>query len=85
MWTWQTFWWTPNATPLDVGNPQFRHFDFGTAYWTVDTQPGSTMNLGETTNCISCHQQATYTVSAYPSPVPYYVAHDDQPQIATPP
>ncbi len=115
VWTWQTFWWTPNATPLAVANPQFRHFDFATAYWTVDTQPtgwryafnpyleagfgtgvfgtaywpaqgqpGSTMNLGETTNCISCHEQATYTVSAYPSPVPYYVAHDDQPQIATP-
>lgn len=115
VWTWQTFWWTPNAQPLAVGNPQFRHFDFATAYWEVDTaptgwryafnpyleagfgtqvfgtpywpaqgQPGSAINVGRTTNCISCHAQATYTIPSSPSPEPYYVAHGMQPQIPTP-
>lgn len=115
VWTWQTYWWTPNATPLPVSDPRFQYFDYKTAYWQVDTQPtgwryafnpyleagfgtqvfstpywpaqgqpGSAMNLGVTTNCISCHSQAMYTQSASAANDAYYVAHGMQPQAQLP-
>lgn len=39
------------------------------------------VNLGRTTNCISCHSIATYTTSTA-TPQPGYAAHDSQPQTA---
>jgi hypothetical protein len=39
--------------------------------------------LGRTTNCISCHETATYTVPANPTIAPGYVAHGSQPQVPT--
>ena len=40
-------------------------------------------NLGRTTNCISCHEDATYaTYGNNVTPSPGYVAHDKQPQAA---
>lgn len=112
VWTWQTFWWTPNAKPLPGAQGPFAHFDYATAYWTIDKPPygyryafnpyleagfgtnvfitpaftakgpGSVMNLGRTTDCISCHEAATWTVNPSPAPSPGYVAHGDQPQVA---
>ncbi|HTW82580.1 MAG TPA: hypothetical protein VMD91_00775 [Candidatus Sulfotelmatobacter sp.] len=42
-------------------------------------------NLGRTTNCISCHENATYTVlGSKANPGPGYVAHDKQPQAKVP-
>lgn len=114
VWTWQTFWWQPNATPIAGAKGPFQHFAYATAYWTLNKkpygyryafnpyleadfgtatfnqpawnpqgQPGSVTNLGRTTNCISCHQVAMYTVSVKPSPSPNpgYVAHGDEPQV----
>jgi hypothetical protein len=57
---------------------------FSTPYWPPAGQPGSAINVGRTTNCISCHSQATYTIPATPSPSPAYVAHDSQPQLDLP-
>jgi hypothetical protein len=52
---------------------------FLTQAWPHQSQPGSVINLGRTSNCISCHSQATYTLAATPSPAPGYVAHGSQP------
>jgi hypothetical protein len=43
----------------------------------------SVPNLGRTTNCISCHSVATYSLQGpNANPGPGYVAHDKQPQTA---
>jgi hypothetical protein len=54
---------------------------FGTPYWPRRGRRGSTINLGLTTNCISCHAQATYTLVPNAKPTPIYVAHGYQPQL----
>ena len=46
----------------------------------------SVPNLGRTTNCISCHSVATYSLQGpAANPAPGYVAHDRQPQTANVP
>ncbi len=46
----------------------------------------SVPNLGRTTNCISCHSVATYSLQGpNANPGPGYVAHDAQPQNANVP
>jgi hypothetical protein len=115
VWTWQTFWWNPNVKPLPGTHGPFSHFDYATAYWTIDKppfgyrvafnpyletdqgtatylqsywrplgKPGSVINLGRTSNCISCHQIATYTIDPKASPGPGYVSHGNEPQLTLP-
>jgi hypothetical protein len=52
---------------------------FLTPAFPTQGQPGSVINLGRTTNCISCHQIATYTLTRA-TPRPGYAAHGNQPQ-----
>jgi hypothetical protein len=59
---------------------EFGTMVFLTNAWPAASKPGSVINLGRTTDCISCHSQATYTVQATPTPSPGYVAHGNQPQ-----
>lgn len=113
-WTWQTFWWNPDVSPIPGTRGPFQHFAFATAYWTLNRppydfrvafnpyleagfgtevfttaaypppgHPGTEPNLGRTTDCISCHSQATYTINPSPLPSPGYVAHGDQLQVPT--
>lgn len=115
VWTWQTFWWNPNARPLPGARRGFQHFDYATAYWKVDRppygyryafnpyleggfgtatfgttywpaqgKPGSVINLGITTNCISCHSQAVYAENLKVDLKNIYVAHGSQPQLTLP-
>ncbi|MBV8491638.1 MAG: hypothetical protein JO199_14020 [Candidatus Eremiobacteraeota bacterium] len=82
-----TAYWTVNKPPYGFRfafNP-YLESDFGTATfastaWPPQGQPGSVPNLGRTTDCISCHQVATYTVDPAFSPSPSYVAHGSEPQ-----
>lgn len=114
-WTWQTFWWNPTVKPVPGARPGFQHFDYATAYWTVNKPPygwryafnpyleanfgaatfgrtywpaqgtpGSVVNLGITTNCISCHSQALYSISKKVAAQNIYVAHDSEPQLSLP-
>jgi hypothetical protein len=79
--------WTVDSPPYNFHyafNP-YLEAPFGTSVfltpaWPNQAKPGSVINLGRTTNCISCHSQATYTIPATPTPSPGYVAHGDQPQ-----
>jgi len=57
---------------------------FGTAYWRPQGKPGSVINLGVTTNCISCHSEAAYTLVPNATPTPIYVAHGYQLQLKLP-
>ena len=86
-----TAYWTVDKPPYGYRyafNP-YLEADFGTetfgrSYWQPQGKPGSVINLGITTNCISCHQQAMYTVAPKPSATPIYVAHGDEPQFKLP-
>jgi hypothetical protein len=84
-----TAYWKTNNGPYDYRyafNPYleavFGTSTFLTPKWTT-SGPGGVTNLGRTTNCISCHETATYTVPANPSIAPGYVAHGSQPQVPT--
>jgi hypothetical protein len=86
-----TAYWTVNAKPYGFRyafNPyleaNFGTTTFGTPYWPPQSKPGSVINLGRTTNCISCHSQATYTLVPDATPTPIYVAHGHQPQLRLP-
>jgi hypothetical protein len=79
--------WTVDKAPSNfhVAFNPYLEAPFGTSVfltpaWPPQNKPGSLINLGRTTDCISCHSQATYTAAATPSPQPGYVSHGNQPQ-----
>jgi hypothetical protein len=84
----KTAWWTVDRAPYGYRytfNPYleapFGLTTFISNAWPLTGKPGSVANLGRTTNCISCHETATYTWATAPSPGPGYVAHGSQPQM----
>lgn len=86
-----TAYWTIDKKPYGYRyafNPyleaDFGTATFGTPYWQPQGKPGSVINLGITTNCISCHAIATYTLKSNAKPAPFYAAHGSQPQLVLP-
>lgn len=71
--------WRYAFNPYLEGN--FGTATFGTTYWPLQGKPGSAINLGITTNCISCHSQAVYAINEKIFKTNIYVAHDSQPQL----
>ena len=85
-----TAYWTIDRPPYGfrIAYNPYLEAGFGTATFISPAWPpvghrGSLMNLGRTTDCISCHSAATYTVNPSPSPTPGYVAHGSEPQLPT--
>ncbi len=83
-----TAYWTIDKPPYGFRfafNP-YTEASFNTTTFNNTIYPAGAhgvLNLGRTTNCISCHSQATYTIPAQPAVGPGYVAHGDEPQIPT--